>query len=124
MNRLIVGVVAVLEVAPYIEVSRRHVLPVVWLWVLGVVVVEFGALVHRVFAKQRRSELHLVVDVPIPCSDSRRCKVVYDTRVALVTVLITPVWVVIVVVGKPVSLICRCSLSTSFGRVTPGREAQ
>ena len=39
-------------------------------------------------------------------------------------VLITPVWVVIVVVGEPVSLICRCSLSASFGRVTPGREAQ
>ena len=73
----VVGVVAVLEVAPYIEVSRWHVLPVVWLWVLGVVVVELSTLIHRILAKQRRSELHLVIDVPVPCSDGRRCKVVH-----------------------------------------------
>ena len=48
----VVGVVSVLEVAPHVVVGRWHVLPVVWLRILGVVVVELGALVHGVFSEE------------------------------------------------------------------------
>ena len=54
---------------PYIEVATWQILPVVWLWVLSIGIVELGALVHRVLAKDRGGELHLVVDVPVPCGD-------------------------------------------------------
>ena len=40
------------------------------------------------------------------------------------SVLVSPVWVILVVVCQPVSLVGRCSLGASFCRVTPCREAQ
>ena len=40
------------------------------------------------------------------------------------SVLVSPVWVVVVVVGKPVGLVGRSSLGASLGRVAPGGEAQ
>ena len=55
---------------PDIIVATWQILPVVWLWILCVGIVELSALIHRVFTKDRCSELHLVVDVPVPCSDS------------------------------------------------------
>ena len=40
------------------------------------------------------------------------------------SVLVSPVWVILVVVRQPVSLVGRCALGASFCRVTPCREAQ
>ena len=54
---------------PDVVVAAWQVLPVVWLRILSIGVVELGALVHRVLAKDRGGELHLVVDVPVPCGD-------------------------------------------------------
>ena len=120
----VVDVVSVLEVAPHVVVGRWHVLPVVWLRILGVVVVELGALVHGVFSEEGCGELHAVVDVPVPCGDGRRGEVVHYSRVTLVSVLVSPVWVVVVVVGKPVGLVGRSALGASLGRVAPGGETQ
>ena len=129
LNRIIpnvpvVCIVTIGEVAPNIEVGARHILPVIWLRVLGVVVVQLGALVHRVFAIYRGGELQLVVDVPVPCCDGRRSEVVDNARVALMTILIAPVRVVVIVVGEPVSLVGRSTLGRALGRVAPGRETQ
>ena len=54
---------------PDVVVAAWQVLPVVWLRILSIGIVELGALVHRVLAKDRGGELHLVVDVPVPCGD-------------------------------------------------------
>ena len=54
---------------PDVVVAAWQVLPVIWLRILSIGIVELGALVHRVLAKDRGGELHLVVDVPVPCGD-------------------------------------------------------
>ena len=54
---------------PDVVVAAWQVLPVVRLRILCIGIVELGALVHRVLAKDRGGELHLVVDVPVPCGD-------------------------------------------------------
>ena len=106
---------------PHIVVARRHVLPVVRLRVLAVIA-ELGALIDRVAAHERRRQLRLVVDVPVPGEEKGGCKVVDDTRVALLAVLVAPVGVVVAVVGQPVHFVGRGTLSGALCGVTPGDE--
>ena len=116
--------IRVVVAVPYVVVARRQVLPVVRMRVVGVVVVELCALVHRVFAEERRSEFRVLVEVPVPCEDGARSEVVHDARVALLAVLVAPVGVVVAVVGEPVDLV-RCStLCRALRRVAPCRERE
>ena len=52
--------------APHIIEITGQQLVVVGLWVVGVVIIELGALVKAIFPEQRGGELRGIVDVPIP----------------------------------------------------------
>ena len=109
---------------PYVIPAARHVFPVCGVRVVAVVIVKLCALVHAVLAEERCRELSVVVDVPVPCEECRRRKVVDNARVALLAVLISPVRVVILVVGKPQSLVGCRSLCGALGGIAPCRERQ
>ena len=115
--------VACIILIPYIIVATWKVLPVVRLWVLAIVIVQFRTLIHRILSKETCRQLHFLVDIPIPCEDGRRCEIVYNTAIALVTILITPVWIVLIIIGKPVSLVSTCTLCRTLSWVTPCRQS-
>ena len=116
--------VACIALVPYVVEAAREVLPVVRLRIFAVVVVQLGALVHRVFGEEACCQFRLLADVPVPCEDGGRCEVVDDAAVALVSVLVAPVRIVLIVVGKPVSLVRTRSLRGALGRVAPCRQGQ
>ena len=116
--------VACIALIPHVIVATWKVLPVVRLWVLAVVIVQLCALIHRILSKKTCCQLHLLVDIPIPSEDSRRCKVINNAAIALVTILITPIWVVLIVISKPVSLVSTCALCRTLSWVAPCRQSQ
>ena len=91
--------------APDIEIATRQVLPIVGLRVLSIAVVEFRTLVHAVLSEGRGREFQLVADIPVPGEDGRGREVVDDAAVTLLAVLITPVGIVVIIIGEPVGLI-------------------
>ena len=101
---LVGAVVGVVHV-PYIIITAREVLPIVGLGVVGIVVVQTGALVHGILAMERRGEPGRTIDVPIPCQHGAWSEVVDDTGVAHLAVLISPIGVVLPVVGYPITLV-------------------
>ena len=104
---------------PHVEVARRHVLPVVGVRIVGVVVVELGARIHAVASGERRGQACLVVDEPVPCGELGGREVRDHARAALLSLLVSPVGVVVAVVGQPVGLVCSGSLCGALGGVTP-----
>ena len=115
--------IACIALIPHVIVATWKVLPVVRLWVFTVVIVQLSALIHRILSKKTCCQLHLLIDIPIPSEDSRRCEVVNNAAIALVTILITPIWVVLIVVCKPVSLVSTCALCRTLSWVTPCRQS-
>ena len=64
-------------------------------------------------------QLHFFIDIKIPRCDSRRLERAYNTWVTLFTILITPVWIVIVTISQIISFFCRGTLLSSFCRSPP-----
>ncbi len=112
------------RLVPHVIVAARHVLPVARQRVFRVVVVQLRAFVHAVFPEQRRGQLRIVVDVPVPCQEGCRREVVNHARVTLFAVLVSPVRVVVPVVCEPVHLVCSGSLRSPFRRVAPCHQGQ
>ena len=124
VGQRLVGAILVVGGIPHVEVAAGEVFPVVRLRVLRVVVVEAGTLVDTVFAQQRRGEACAVVDFPVPGEECRRCEVEHHAGVAHLAVLIAPIGVVLVVVGKPVTLVGGSTLRGALGRVAPGGQRE
>ena len=66
---LVVALDNLILVYPHLIIAAGQVFPVVGLGILGIVVVQLGAFVHRVFAEDRCHELRVFVDVPVPRHD-------------------------------------------------------
>ena len=94
------------------------------MWVVRIIVVELCRAIPTILTSKSCSNLHIVVDLPIPCQQSCRSEVVNDTRVSLLTVLVTPIRVVSVVVSNPIHFVGRSSLRCTFGRVAPCGESK
>ena len=107
---------------PHIVETRRQVLPVVGVGVVRVAVVQLGTFIVAVLSGEGRGQLHAVVNLIVPCQHGRGRIVVHYARVALLAVLISPVRIVISVVGQPVCLVCSCTLRCAFRRVAPCHE--
>lgn len=88
------------------------------------VIVQTRCAVHRIFGKGAGGQLHLVIDLEIPGQQGTGLKVVDDTAGTLLAVLVTPVGIVLTVVGQPVSLVGRGTLLSAFSGITPGGEVQ
>ena len=93
---------------PHVEDAARHILVVVGSRVVSVAApAQCRGAVHGVLEAGRCGELLRVVHFPVPRQDGRRFEVVHHACVALLPVLVTPVRVIVVRVGQPVSLFCR-----------------
>ena len=109
---------------PYIVIATWQIFPIIGLWILGIVVVQFSAFVHRILSEQTCCERCLVADIPIPGEDSCRSEVVYYTAVAAMSVLVPPIRIVLVVINQPINFVGACSLRCAFSRIAPCREAK
>ena len=116
--------VASVLLVPYVVIATWQVFPIIGLWIVGIVVVQLGAFIHRILSKQTCRELCFVVNLPVPGEDSCRSEVVYYTAVATMAVLVTPIRVVLVIVSQPINLVGACSLRCTLGGITPCREAE
>ena len=124
VGKALLCAVCCVSLVPNVIVAARHVLPVVGVGVVSIVIVEFGALIHAVFSHQRCCELGVVVYFPVPSQQCCRSIVVYDTRVTFLSVLISPIRVIVAVVGQPVHLVCSGALRCTLSRVTPCNERE
>ena len=116
--------VASVLLVPYVVIATWQVFPIIGLWIVGIVVVQLGAFIHRILSKQACRELCFVVNLPIPSENSCWSEVVYYTVVATMAVLVTPIRVVLVIVSQPINLVGACSLRCTLGGITPCREAE
>ena len=116
--------VASVLLVPYVVIATWQVFPIIGLWIVGIVVVQLGAFIHRILSKQACRKLCFVVNLPIPSEDSCWSEVVYYTAVATMAVLVAPIRVVLVIVSQPINLVGACSLRCTLGGIAPCREAE
>ena len=86
---------------------------------ISAAVVELGALVLGKFEEEACGELHVFLDVEVPCGKYARLEVIDDAAGSLLASLIAPIRVVLIVVGKPIGLVRTCTGRSSFRWAAP-----
>ena len=91
---------------------------------VGAIVVELGGLVLGKFEEGTCGELHVLVDVKVPSSKEAGFNIGNYAAGPLLAVLITPIGIVLIVVGKPVGLVRAGTCRSTFCGVGPGSKVQ
>ena len=91
---------------------------------IGTTVVELSALVLGELEEEACSKLHVILDIEVPCGKHTRLEVIDYAAGSFLAPLIAPIWVVLVVVSKPVCFVCARTSCSSFCGTAPSGDAQ